>query len=65
MEIIVKNPTSEEVKDMKQEPIWEKEVSTFPWYYEDQETCLILEEEVIVKTKNEKTSSVYCFICYL
>ena len=29
-------------------PIWEKEVSTFPWTYDKQETCYLLDGEVIV-----------------
>jgi len=29
-------------------PIWSKEVSEFPWYYEQEETCYFLEGEVIV-----------------
>jgi uncharacterized cupin superfamily protein len=29
-------------------PVWSKEVSTFPWSYDQQETCYILEGEVIV-----------------
>jgi hypothetical protein len=29
-------------------PIWEKEVSTFPWTYDRRETCYILEGEAIV-----------------
>lgn len=29
-------------------PIWEKEVSTFPWTYGDQETCFILAGEVTI-----------------
>jgi len=28
--------------------IWEKEVSTFPWTYDAQETCYFLEGDVIV-----------------
>jgi uncharacterized cupin superfamily protein len=28
--------------------IWEKEVSTFPWAYEDREICFFLEGEVTV-----------------
>ena len=31
-------------------PIWEKEVSTFDWTYEDNEQCYIIEGDVIVKT---------------
>jgi len=29
-------------------PIWTKEVSEFPWKYDAQETCYILEGEVVV-----------------
>jgi uncharacterized cupin superfamily protein len=33
-------------------PIWEKEVSSFPWSYDIQETCYILEGEVTVTPEN-------------
>lgn len=33
-------------------PIWEKEVSNFPWSYDIQETCYILEGEVTVTPEN-------------
>jgi hypothetical protein len=29
-------------------PIWEKEVSTFPWTYSERETCYLLAGEVVV-----------------
>ena len=29
-------------------PIWEKEVSNFPWKYSDRETCYVLEGKVVV-----------------
>jgi len=29
-------------------PIWEKEVSTFPWHYDSEETCYFLAGDVIV-----------------
>ena len=29
-------------------PIWEKEVSEFPWHYDEMETCFLLEGDVIV-----------------
>ena len=29
-------------------PIWTKEVSEFPWSYDEQETCYFLEGEVVV-----------------
>lgn len=32
-------------------PIWEKEISTFDWYYTSKETCFILEGKVRVEPK--------------
>ena len=29
-------------------PIWEKEISEFPWHYDQEETCYFLEGEVVV-----------------
>jgi uncharacterized cupin superfamily protein len=29
-------------------PIWEKEISEFPWHYDDKETCYLLEGDVEV-----------------
>ena len=29
-------------------PIWEKEVSEFPWHYDEKETCYLLEGDVSV-----------------
>jgi uncharacterized cupin superfamily protein len=29
-------------------PIWEKEVSEFPWHYDEEETCYLLEGDVTV-----------------
>lgn len=29
-------------------PVWEKEVSCFPWFYDSSETCYLIEGEVIV-----------------
>jgi len=31
-------------------PIWKKEVSRFPWTYDEEEECLILEGEFTVET---------------
>ncbi len=33
-------------------PVWEKEASEFPWYYDEQETCYFLEGEVVVTPEN-------------
>lgn len=52
-QIIVRKPTPEEEAQLKLCPIWEKEPSRFPWYYDLQETCLILEGEIIVETPNQ------------
>ena len=29
-------------------PIWEKDVSSFPWHYDSTETCYLLDGEVVV-----------------
>jgi uncharacterized cupin superfamily protein len=39
--------------------IWEKEVSRFPWHYDSQEECYLLEGEVEVT--DDTTGSVYKF----
>jgi uncharacterized protein len=41
-------PGSEEINKTKDWGIWTKEVSEFPWFYDDTETCLILEGEAAV-----------------
>lgn len=32
-------------------PTWEKEVSRFPWAYDETEECYFIEGEVIIETK--------------
>ncbi len=43
-------PTEENLKKLRvfQWPIWTKEISEFPWTYDETETCYFLEGEVIV-----------------
>ncbi|NES99248.1 MAG: DUF861 domain-containing protein [Sphaerospermopsis sp. SIO1G2] len=43
-------PTPERLKEQEVYtwPIWEKEVSQFPWTYDAQETCYFLEGDVVV-----------------
>jgi len=48
MQIQVKKPTDEERKDMESCGVWEKEVSEFPWEYDEKETCLLIEGKVEV-----------------
>ncbi|MCE1201779.1 MAG: cupin domain-containing protein [Bacteroidia bacterium] len=48
--ITVEQPTAEKLKALGVEswPIWTKEESDFPWYYDDTEVCYILEGHIIV-----------------
>lgn len=40
-------------RNINQWPIWQKEVSRFPWTYDCDEECYILEGEVVVETEVE------------
>lgn len=35
-------------------PIWTKDVSEFPWYYDEQEVCYFIEGEVEVTPEGEE-----------
>lgn len=35
-------------------PVWAKEVSRFPYYYQQEEQCLFLEGEVVIETSSGK-----------
>lgn len=51
MEIQVEHaPSPERLNSLHifQWPIWEKEVSEFPWFYDEPETCYFLAGDVIV-----------------
>jgi len=41
-----------EALDVFSWPIWEKEVSSFPWEYDERERCLFLEGQVTVTPKD-------------
>lgn len=56
MEITVRKPTAEEEKQMQSCPVWEKEPSEFPWHYDEQEKCLILEGEVTVEAPDQEVT---------
>lgn len=51
MKVEVKKPTQEELEELgvKRWPIWEKEESSFDWYYDEKEACYFLEGEVEVE----------------
>jgi uncharacterized cupin superfamily protein len=48
MQVTVKQPDEAEIKLLQQKPTWACGVSEFDWYYDSEETCLILEGEVTV-----------------
>ena len=50
------NPSSAKLDVMHVDswPIWEKEVSEFPWTYDQSETCYILTGEVLVTPESGK-----------
>ncbi len=56
MPIEIRKPTPEEQQRMKLWPIWEKEISEFPWHYDERETCLILEGEVTVDASGQSVT---------
>ena len=56
MKIIIKKGTR---KKMEQQgvfnwPVWECAPSIFDWHYDREESCLILEGEITVRTAHEK-----------
>ncbi len=50
MNITIEHPTTADIerRKIRSWPVWEKEVSTFPWFYDEPETCYFLEGEVTV-----------------
>jgi len=53
--MIVRKPTEEEKAKMMDWPVWEKEVSEFPWEYSEQETCLIVKGKAEIVTTDGST----------
>jgi len=47
---VQRHPAAAQLQELgvHQWPIWTKEVSTFPWTYDSEETCYFLEGEVLV-----------------
>ena len=57
MKVEVRKPTDDERKEMETCGVWEKEVSEFPWQYDEQETCLLIDGQVEVTSEGgEKVS---------
>ena len=59
---IERNPSKEKLEDLGVYSwgIWEKEVSKFPWHYDEQETCYLLEGEVVVTPEAGEPSTICC-----
>lgn len=51
----VRKATAEEIKQSASWDEWSKEPSEFPWYYDDRETCYIMEGQATV-TDNKGNS---------
>ena len=56
---VERRPSPERLKDLgvNQWPIWTKEVSEFPWTYDEPETCYFLEGEVTVTGEDGETAT--------
>ncbi|MFH1119439.1 MAG: cupin domain-containing protein [Bacteroidota bacterium] len=53
--IEVKKITEEEIKEkgIRNWPVWEKEISRFPYTYQEEEWCYFLEGEVVIEAGSE------------
>ena len=57
MNIKVSQPTDDELEKLgvKNWPIWESPITTFPWEYDSTEVCYFLKGQVIVETADGKS----------
>ena len=60
MSIDVKKPSQQELTEQGvfEWPVWEKEESTFDWYYDSREVCYFLEGDVVVRTASGEQVSI-------
>ncbi|MFA7254646.1 MAG: cupin domain-containing protein [Candidatus Omnitrophota bacterium] len=58
LKVLVEKPTAQKLQALNvfSWPIWTKEVSSFDWFYDEQEICYFLEGEVTVKTPQGEVS---------
>ena len=56
MEITVRKPNEAEKNDIMSKPTWGCDVSEFDWFYDSEETCLIMEGEVSVSYEGKTVS---------
>lgn len=54
--IKIERPSEKQLKQMGvySWPIWQKEISTFNWHYDDQESCYLLGGKVTVTPEGDK-----------
>lgn len=52
--ILVRKPTPEESQQAQGWPVWACEPSRFPWHYDRQEVCLVLEGQATITCGDEK-----------
>lgn len=45
-------PSQEEIEEAKTWPIWQKDVSSFDWFYDEDETFYLVEGEVEVELQD-------------
>jgi uncharacterized cupin superfamily protein len=53
---VEKDPSKKRLEELgvPQWDIWTKEVSNFPWHYDEKETCYFLEGEVVVTPEDQQ-----------
>jgi uncharacterized cupin superfamily protein len=56
MDIIIRKPTDREISAMKTKPVWTCGISEFDWHYDEEETALIIEGEVVVSYGSKSVS---------
>lgn len=54
--IVEKNPSPSKLTELgiADWPLWEKDISSFDWHYEEKESCYILEGEAIIYVENKE-----------
>ncbi len=56
MEVTVRKPSDSERAEMLTKPTWGCEISEFDWFYDSEETCLLIEGEVAVEYGGKRVS---------
>jgi uncharacterized cupin superfamily protein len=56
MNILVRKPSEKEIEELEKCPLWECKPSTFNWYCDSGETCLVVEGDVTVEYEGGSVS---------